>query len=255
MADIIQLDFEHGPLLLPVVHVNNLEQALRETEKLARARVDGAFLIDHHGSSSLAPLFELHRSVQEEFPALWLGVNQLGHDVKNIYKAIYANDWWVDGIWTDQSNVLFGTMSIGERQYAEVLQEYREQHEWLLGVRYFGGVAMKGQHYVADPAVAAELAVMAMRMVDVITTSGEWTDKAANPEKVRRMKAAVGDHPIAVASGVNPDNVADYGMADAYLVASSIETYSMSGEFDAIKLGQMVAAVAALKEQRAKASN
>lgn len=59
--------------------------------------------------------------------------------------------------------------------------------------------------------------------MDVVTTSGPGTGKAAAVEKIRTMKEALGDFPLAIASGITPENVSDYlPYADCFLVATGI---------------------------------
>ena len=59
--------------------------------------------------------------------------------------------------------------------------------------------------------------------MDVITTSGPGTGQAAEPAKIAAIRAGAGDHPMALASGVTPENVDDYlPWVDAYLVATGI---------------------------------
>ena len=59
--------------------------------------------------------------------------------------------------------------------------------------------------------------------MDVVTTSGPGTGWSASVEKIGAMKEALGDFPLAIASGVTPENVTDYlGIADCFLVATGI---------------------------------
>jgi predicted TIM-barrel enzyme len=59
--------------------------------------------------------------------------------------------------------------------------------------------------------------------MDVVTTSGPGTGIAAARAKIVAMKEAVGGFPLAIASGITPDNVADYlDVADCFLVATGI---------------------------------
>ena len=56
-----------------------------------------------------------------------------------------------------------------------------------------------------------------------MTTSGSGTGQAAELEKIRRMKAALGEAPLAIASGITPENVADFlPHTDCFLVATGI---------------------------------
>jgi uncharacterized protein len=59
--------------------------------------------------------------------------------------------------------------------------------------------------------------------MDVVTTSGAGTGQAAHLEKISAMKAALGDLPLAIASGITPENVRDYlPISDCYLVATGL---------------------------------
>ena len=61
--------------------------------------------------------------------------------------------------------------------------------------------------------------------MDVVTTSGPGTGQPATREKITRMKRALGAFPLAIASGITPENVGDYlEVADCFLVATGIST-------------------------------
>ena len=99
----------------------------------------------------------------------------------------------------------------------EILSE-RQRRGW--GGLYFGGVAFKYQRAVEDLERAASLAA---KYMDVVTTSGPGTGKAATRDKIKAMKRALADTPLAIASGVTPENVVDYlDFADPFLVATGI---------------------------------
>lgn len=106
---------------------------------------------------------------------------------------------------------------------------------------YFGGVAFKYQRHVEDFESACRVAT---RYMDVVTTSGPGTGHAAEVEKIRRMKAALGVIPLAIASGVTPENVADYlPHADCFLVATGISRSFT--ELDPARVRSLIAAVCA----------
>ena len=66
--------------------------------------------------------------------------------------------------------------------------------------------------------------------MDVITSSGPGTGYAASVEKAKALRSGAGAHPLALASGVSPENVDGFlPYVDAFLVASEIETESYSG--------------------------
>jgi len=108
-----------------------------------------------------------------------------------------------------------------------------------LGWPLLRGVAFKYQRPVEDLASAARIA---MRYMDVVTTSGPGTGIAAEREKIVAMREATGDFPLAIASGITPDNVGDYlEVADCFLVATGISR-SFS-EIDAGRLHRLLARV------------
>ncbi len=62
------------------------------------------------------------------------------------------------------------------------------------------------------------------------------------------MREAIGDHALAVASGITPENVGDFlPYVDAFLVASGIE--KRFGYFDAGKLGALADAIHAWRAE------
>ncbi len=66
---------------------------------------------------------------------------------------------------------------------------------------------------------------IAARYMDVVTTSGPGTGESVDIDKIARMKKALGDTPLAIASGITPENVPDYlPHADSFLVATGISS-------------------------------
>lgn len=125
----------------------------------------------------------------------------------------------------------------GDIFVAEKINSLRRRSEWQ-GL-YFGGVAFKYQRPVLELEMAAMLAASYM---DVITTSGPGTGLAAEVEKIRRMRAAIEDKPLAIASGITPENVKDYlGIADCFLVATGISRDFVT--LDPEKLKHLMASV------------
>jgi predicted TIM-barrel enzyme len=56
------------------------------------------------------------------------------------------------------------------------------------------------------------------------------------------MKDEIGDAPLAIASGVDIDNISSYaGSVDESLVSTSVETSKGSGRFDREKLKALIA--------------
>ncbi len=110
--------------------------------------------------------------------------------------------------------------SANEQPDAQHVQDVRRQSDCR--ALYFGGVAFKYQRRVQDVQAAAR---KAMRFMDVVTTSGPGTGQAADISRIRLMKEALGEFPLAIASGISPKNVGAYlPYSDCYLVATGIST-------------------------------
>jgi predicted TIM-barrel enzyme len=179
--------------LFAVIHVESQEQAVRNAVIAHNAGCSGVFLISH-GRMSAIELLRCVPPCRQEIP--YVGVNLL--DLSTVSAVSAAMMYQVGAVWTD------GTFSDPRPSNIEV----------------FSGFAFK---YRPQPRDLAAEAVEAAQHCHVLTTSGPGTGKPADVAKVQAIRAAVGDHRIALASGVTADNVWDYlPYVDDYLVASGI---------------------------------
>lgn len=202
--------FSNSKVILPVIHIKNTNQVLRNATIAYEQGCDGVFLINH--SSSHASLIDIHHILYREFPDWWIGVNCLGLDPSEVFDRIPQD---VSGIWVDNAMI---EENFKNQIEADIIQEARVRSGWQ-GL-YFGGVAFKYQRAVSNWAKAA---CIAMDYVDVITTSGPATGKPAYLGKIIEMKRAIGDKPLAIASGITSQNIGSYlREADCFLVATGI---------------------------------
>ncbi len=202
--------FPQRHTVLPILHVVDREQAQRNLDIAREAGADGAFLISH-GRVSDDELLELYAELRAAND-FWLGVNCLGLGGDEVFRRVGPH---AEGVWTDDALI---DERGSEQPAARRVQQAQQESGWR-GL-YFGGVAFKYQRPVRDVAAAARRAVGWM---DVITTSGPGTGQAADPHKIRLMKQAIGNQPLALASGVTPENVTEYlPWADCFLVATGI---------------------------------
>lgn len=202
--------FSNRHVVLPVIHVESESQALSNAGLAFAGGADGVFLINHsiHSES----LLEVHAVVADRYRNCWIGVNCLDLRPKDVFRRIPER---VDGVWADNARIDESSDEQPDAQAA--LDAQRDAASTAL---YFGGVAFKYQRHVEDLTSAAQKAAQFM---DVVTTSGPGTGRAAHVEKIRVMKEALGDFPLAIASGITPDNVEDYlPHSDCYLVATGI---------------------------------
>jgi predicted TIM-barrel enzyme len=90
-----------------------------------------------------------------------------------------------------------------------------------------------------------------MPFMDVVTTSGVGTGHAAEIDKIQGMKQALGDFPLAIASGIKPANVTDYlPHADCFLVATGIS--KSFDQLDPAAVGSLVSRIRQHKPKRAE---
>lgn len=201
--------FGDKKVVLPVIHATSEAQVLQNVRRAVTAGADGVFLINHDVSAQ--ELLRFHDEVRRLHPSLWVGVNCLEHHPSWV---IERPD--VAGVWADYA----GDFSLGMPPVGDGWRKLPPGGSW--DGLYFGGVAFKGQRRVL-PADLPKVTLRAAEWMDVVTTSGLGTGQAADVEKVRVMREALGSAPLALASGVTPDNVREYlPYVNAFLVASGI---------------------------------
>jgi hypothetical protein len=183
--------------LIPVIHMVTKQQVFENVKTCIDCGIKKIFLINHAVSSS--ELIKCGLDVMSIYPNLWVGINLLGVPTRTCIGV----ELTFDGLWCDSS--------ISTKEAAE--------HRKFNGI-FFGGLAFKYQPQPKDLQKACEDAIIT---TDVATTSGIGTGIPANIEKIKMIRQFLGDHPMAIASGVSAENVDNYkGIADYLLVATSI---------------------------------
>jgi predicted TIM-barrel enzyme len=76
--------------------------------------------------------------------------------------------------------------------------------------------------------------------MDVVTTSGPATGMEADDRKIGTFRNATGDAPLALASGVTPENAGRYAEADAFLVATGINHDGNFYDIDPARLRRLL---------------
>lgn len=187
--------------IIPVIHMVNQNQVMTNIITCIECGIEKVFLINH--AVSINDLIKCALKVYTEHPKLWVGINMLGSTTEDAL----ASEITVDGLWCD------ATIS------PQRAKEYRN----FRGM-FFGGLAFKYQPQPSDLKLACEEATLA---TDVATTSGVGTGRPADVQKIKDIRKFLGDHPMAIASGVSAQNIDNYkGLADYLLVASSITSSS-----------------------------
>jgi len=224
-----------GPVVLPVIHVLDTPRTLTNIEALLGEGAPGCFLINH--DFGIEPFLDIIRAVRSAHPSLWMGVNFLAVTGLSAFPQLAAladEGCRVDAYWADDARI---DERASNQIEAAAIQAARSGWDGL----YFGGTAFKKQRPV-EPDDYATSARLARDWMDVVTTSGQATGIAAETDKISTFRQAIGDAPLAIASGITPDNVARYSDADCLMVATGINHEGNFYDIDPKRLRQLMAA-------------
>ena len=224
-----------GPVILPVIHVLDDARTAANIDHIIDAGLKGCFLINHDfGIDAFLPVLE---AIRGRYPDFWIGVNFLavtGLKAFPILADLDERGVRIDAYWADDARI---DESAVTQEEADNIATTRTDCGWK-GL-YFGGTAFKKQRPV-DPKDYARAAGIAGGFMDVVTTSGIATGHSADLGKLAEFRGALPDRPIALASGITPDNATDYDMVDCFMVATGINFENDFYNIDPARLSQLV---------------
>ena len=224
-----------GPVVLPVIHVLETARTADNVAKVIAGGAQGCFLINHDfEKEKLIPILV---DIRRKYPSVWLGANFLavtGKDAFPILGDLASDGCQIDAYWADDACI----DEDGENAQARAIAKAREDSGWE-GM-YFGGTAFKKQRKVL-PERYADAARNACPFMDVITTSGVATGQEADLEKIKTFRKAIGDRPLALASGISPDNAQSYADVDCFMVATGINAPGNFYDIDLERLKSLTA--------------
>jgi predicted TIM-barrel enzyme len=229
-----------GPTVLPVIHVLDAAQASRNIRVLIGEGAAGCFLINH--DFGVEPFLPIIRELRASWPNLWMGLNFLavtGRDAFPVLGELARAGCPVDAYWADDARI---DETGADPSEAKAIARARADSGW--DGLYFGGTAFKKQRPV-DPARWQDAAREAVPFMDAVTTSGIATGQRADLTKIREFRAGIGDRPLALASGITPENARDYADVDAFLVATGI---NLPGDFYNIDPARLAALMRITRE-------
>lgn len=224
-----------GPVVLPVIHVLDSARTERNINTLLDAGAHGCFLINHDFEPER--FMPIIRDMRARFPSLWMAVNFLavtGKDAFPILGKLQAEGCMIDAYWADDACI----DEDGINTEAKEIANTRMDSGWT-GL-YFGGTAFKKQREV-DATRYADAAREACPFMDVITTSGVATGQEADLTKIKTFRKAIGDRPLALASGISPQNARSYADVDCFMVATGINETGNFYDIDPAKLAELMA--------------
>ena len=224
-----------GPVVLPVIHVLDPVRTADNIAKVIEGGAQGCFLINHDfDKDALLPILREMRAI---YPSLWMGVNFLavtGREAFPVLGELAAEGCNIDAYWADDARV----DEDGDTTDVEEIAMARVRSGWT-GL-YFGGTAFKKQRDV-DPSRYGDAARGACPYMDVITTSGVATGQEADLGKIEMFRAAIGERPMALASGITPENARSYRDLDCFMVATGINEAGNFYDIDLERLKMLTA--------------
>lgn len=210
--------------IIPVIHHKDEALSIKNAQICAKNKVYGIFLISMDGDN--VGLSALAKRIKNIFPDLKVGVNHLGYSAID---SIYENlNYSLDMTWSDNPIVTGDNIAFEAQKIATEINDTNHM--------FFNSVAFKYQKAEKN----IEQAVINSKSLNFIpTTSGQATGKAADLGKLSIMKQALKDYPLAIASGLTPENVQDYVNFIEYgLVATGISEDFYT--FDEAKLKEII---------------
>lgn len=222
--------------LLVVIHANSEEQTLRNAKIAFDEGADGIFLVNHRISAHA--LMMQYSILRIKHIANWIGLNFLDcprrKAIANTAKLVGTSGLWLD-------NAGYSEWSTDPTEKVRDLRFWQNE-SGINSTLIFGGVAFKYQEEVEDPARAAAATAP---LIDVVTTSGKGTGHAADVNKIKLMKNAIGTQPLAIASGITPENVHEYmPHADCFLVSTGIsmvnKNHLTTDDLDPVRVRKLV---------------
>jgi len=208
--------------IIPVIHHLTNELTMSNAKICSDEGAYGVFLISMTADNEDLPM--LAKAIKGKYPNLKVGINLLGKkaiDAVEISKLFELDMTWAD-------NPIITSSGVSEEAIDIKCMIKGTDH------MFFNSVAFKYQKSDSNPGIAAELSI---NCGFIPTTSGKATGSAANIEKIKEMKLAIGQSPLAVASGLDPENVVIYlDYLDYGLVATGISKDFHELDQDKLKL-------------------
>ena len=170
--------FKQRHTVFPVIHLSDPFQAAINVRTAQLAGADGVFIIGH--GMKYKHVMAIHQELVEHFPGFFIGVNLLDLDPAEAQRVV------PDGtpVWSDDYDTRVDRRGM-----------------------FFGSVAFKYAEPMSDSEIS-EVLVTAGDTMDVVVTSGSATGVAPELDKIINMRRSLDRSiPLAIASGVTPDNV------------------------------------------------
>ena len=215
------------------------EAVLRDAEALAAGGVDG-LMLENFGDVPFYPgrvpahvvaqMTAIASEVRRRAPTLPLGINVLRNDGQSALAVAHAA-----GAQFIRVNVLCGARVADQGILQGIAHDLLRDRKTLgaENVRVFADVDVKHSAPLgAARSLADEVADTVHRgLADAVIVSGSGTGKATDPGHVRAVKAAAGQVPVYVGSGVTAETVGQFlPHADGFIVGTAFKRGGLASE-------------------------
>ncbi len=231
-----------GPVVTPVVHVVDVAQASKNIDVALDADVAGVFLINH--DFPVEPFLPIVRTIRARYPDVWMGLNFLavtGEHAFPVLSKLQDEGCRIDAYWADDA-CIDEHAAVQDQTQASRIKHVRESSGW--DGFYLGGTCFKKQREVS-PEHYGVSAGLATHFMDAVCTSGGATGIEADAGKIEVFRQHIGEHVLALASGISPDNALTYSDVDCFMVATGI---NLEGDFYNIDKHRLVQLMAITRE-------
>lgn len=200
-------------MIIPVIHTVNLEQVQYNVNLCQNNGINDVFLISHRVRDWKKASYDFQSYldwIKSTYPNMNVGANFLQLDT--LSAVVEAKKIGFDWLWADKSFL--------QRKSTLTIAEEIANTADLNKIAYFGCVAFKYQSPEEDLEWTCKKAI---DLMNVVVTSGDGTAQAPDIEKIKLIKEFIGTKPLAIASGITPENKSmfkDY--VEHFMVASSI---------------------------------
>lgn len=207
---------------------------------------DAPFSVGRVSASTVAMMTRAVLEVQQVAPGIPIGVNVLRNDAVSAMAIAAAADAQFVRV-----NVFVGAMvtdqGLIQGAARAVLQTRRDLG--ASGVKIAADVMVKHAVPLGDPRLE-DVARDAWHRgrADQLIVSGSGTGHPTSPSEVHRVRQAVPDAEIWIGSGITPDNIGEYVMADGFIVGTYLhEDSDVTAPIDVDRTRRMADAIQAAK--------
>lgn len=215
-----------GPVVTPVIHVLDVAQTSHNIDIAVDAGVAGIFLINH--DFPVDQFLPIVREIRKRYPELWLGLNFLavtGEHAFPVLGNLHRENCRIDAYWADDA-CIDEHASVQDQTQARRIEQVRSCSGW--DGFYLGGTCFKKQREVS-PENYGSSASVATHFMDAVCTSGLATGIEAETDKIKVFREHIGEHVLALASGITSENATNYAAdVDCFMVATGI---NLDGDF------------------------